>query len=58
MNNVRQPGAAIRTIFVVLLLIGASCLSAEVKIADTIEFPTPGSPDGAFTTLSYRIDQR
>ena len=42
----------------VAVFMGATYLHAEVDIAGTIDFDTPGGPDGDVTTLAYRISQR
>jgi len=42
----------------VAVFMGATYLSAEVDLAGSITFDTPGGPDGETTTLSFIINQR
>jgi hypothetical protein len=42
----------------VAVFVGATYLRAEVDIAGTIDFETPGGPDGNVTTLAFSISQR
>jgi len=42
----------------VAVFIGATYLRAEVDIAGSVDFETPGGPDGDVTTLAFSISQR
>jgi hypothetical protein len=42
----------------VAVFMGATYLRAEVDIAGTVDFVTPGGPDGDMTTLAFSISQR